>query len=122
MREPAVALWGHWPRKRLTAEILRAVADGEYQAVMKAETRVGVVSVLWSETCLEIAQLFIEPKHQRRGVGRSTVSHIVRQALRTRKPVIARVLVTNPARAFWERVGFTVVDSTDEDHLLEHRA
>src|SRR5688572_25560989 len=86
VRQPVVALWGHWPEDQLRSEIVRAVAGGEYQAVMQGEARVGVVSVPWDETCCEIAQLFIEPEHQLRGAGRSTVDSVVRQALRARKP------------------------------------
>jgi GNAT superfamily N-acetyltransferase len=95
---------GRWQEDKVKAEKMRAVADHEVQAVMDRGTRAGLVSVMWSGTCCEIAQLFIEPKHQGRGLGRSTVDRIVHQASqRASKPVIARVLVTNPARAFWEK-------------------
>jgi len=122
MRPAVVTLWGRWPEKKVKAEMMRAVVDGEMQSVLDRGTRVGLVSVLWSETCCEIAQLFIEPKHQGRGLGRSTVDRIIHQASRrASRPVIARVLLTNPARAFWEKVGFRVVDTTAEHHLLERR-
>jgi hypothetical protein len=35
--------------------------------------------------------------------------------------VIARVLVTNPVLAFWEKAGFSLVESTDDHHLLAHQ-
>jgi GNAT superfamily N-acetyltransferase len=121
MRAAVVAAFGQWPADDIKAEIARAASAGELQVIVKGGVRVGLVSALPSETCWEIVQLFVEPAHQRGGVGRATVNGIVRQAARERKPVIARVLVTNPALAFWQRMGFTVVDSTDEHHLLERR-
>jgi len=122
MQASVVALWGRWQEDKVKAEMMRAVVHGELQAVMDGGKRAGLVSVLWSETCCEIAQLFIEPKHQGHGLGRSTVDSIVhRAALRASKPVIARVLLTNPARAFWEKLGFRLLDTTTEHHLLERR-
>ena len=122
MRQPVEALWGRWREDEVRGEIVRAVTEGEYQAIMDGDTRVGVMSVLRSETCCEIAQLFIAPRYQRRGFGRASVDHVVDAVQRTRKPVIARVLITNPARAFWEKMGFAVVDTTDEHHLLQRDA
>lgn len=121
MRVAVVAAWGRWPADEVKAEIVRATSAGELHAIVDGNARIGVVSALPSETCWEIVQLFIEPAHQRSGVGRSVVDGIVRQASRSNKPVIARVLVTNPALVFWQRMGFTVVDSTVEHHLLERR-
>ena len=122
MREAIVALWGHWQEDKVKAEMLRAVSQGEYQAVLHEGARVGLVSVLWDETCCEVAQLFVEPKFQGQGAGRLTVDRVVRMAeIRARRPVIARVLITNPARRFWEKQGFLLVDSTAQHHLLERR-
>ena len=122
MRDSIVALWGHWPEDQVKEEMLRAITKGEYHAVIHEGARVGLVSVLWDETCCEIVQLFIEPKFQRRGAGRLTVDGIVHQAaLRGGRSVIARVLVTNPARSFWEKAGFVLVDSTTDHHLMEHK-
>ena len=120
MRPYVVALRGRWDEGEVRSEILRDLTDGCYRAVLAGDARVGVVSVAWSETCCEIVQLFIDPKHQRRGFGASTVDMIVREAQLARRPVIARVLVTNPALAFWEKAGFSLVESTDDHHLLAH--
>ena len=120
MHEAVVALGGRWDEDAVKAGILQDLADGSYRAVIAGNARVGVVSVAWSETCCEIAQLFIEPKNQRQGYGALTVNTIVQQARRARKPVIARVLITNPALTFWKKVGFSLLESTDDHHLLAH--
>lgn len=57
----------------------------------------------------EITWAYVDPAVQRRGVGRALVQHVLTRAT---GPVELEVLEGNPARAFYEALGFTVTATT----------
>jgi GNAT superfamily N-acetyltransferase len=59
-------------------------------------------------------QLFILPAHQGQGVGRHLVENLIAEAAHAGLPIRLRVLRVNPARLFYEKLGFVVTESTPE--------
>ncbi|MGV3721944.1 MAG: GNAT family N-acetyltransferase [Actinomycetota bacterium] len=66
----------------------------------------GAVSVLERDEALHLANLHLLPAFQNRGLGTALVREVQRQAEASRRRVTTRVLKVNPARAFYERLGF----------------
>lgn len=58
--------------------------------------------------------------HRRRGIGSHVLAGILDEAQRAQRPVILRVLRSNPrARAFYNRHGFTVTEETETHYYME---
>jgi ribosomal protein S18 acetylase RimI-like enzyme len=73
---------------------------------------VGAVAVRDTEGLLDVERLFVAPEAFRRGVGSALVAHVVAQAA-GRRVVVATGRDNAPARALYERAGFTVVDHAE---------
>ncbi|MDB4951842.1 MAG: uncharacterized protein JWM27_4491 [Gemmatimonadetes bacterium] len=111
MREYVDRTWGwddawqreHFDRTFDPAALSVIVVDGCDAGVLEAEVRASVVY---------LANIQILPAFQSRGVGAAVVSDVVDRAGREGQTVELQVLKVNPARRFYERLGFTVVGDT----------
>ncbi|MBC7990352.1 MAG: GNAT family N-acetyltransferase [Luteimonas sp.] len=72
------------------------------------------------ETHIQLDELYIEPKSQKRGVGTRVMAHVLEQSLSLRLPVRLHVLASNGARLFYENLGFFVTRSTKEMNFMEY--
>ncbi len=73
---------------------------------------VGVVSIIVQPSRLFIGGIEILPEYQNRGIGTAVLQGILDRARRLGKPVALQVLKVNPARALYERMGFTIRGET----------
>ncbi|MFN3648498.1 MAG: GNAT family N-acetyltransferase [Armatimonadota bacterium] len=73
-----------------------------------AQDPAGAISVLERERELHLTNLHLLPAYQGRGLGAALVREVQAQARATRRRVTTQVLKVNPARAFYERLGFRV--------------
>ncbi|NJN01027.1 MAG: GNAT family N-acetyltransferase [Leptolyngbyaceae cyanobacterium RM1_1_2] len=48
------------------------------------------------------------------GIGTALLNNLILEALQSRIPVRLRVIVVNPAKSFYERLGFFVAETTTE--------
>ncbi len=78
----------------------------------------GEIAGFLAGTSDEITWMYVEPALQRRGVGRALIGHVLARAM---GPVRLEVLDGNPARVFYERLGF-VVESTTTGRLAGNEA
>ena len=75
------------------------------------------VDVGWLQTVASksehmLGQLFVDARHQRKGIGTEVLRGIIDEAARRRLPVRLAVVKINPSRKLYERLGFRV---THED-------
>lgn len=82
---------------------------------------IGRVEVDYREDGVHIGNIQILPEHQNKGIGSLIILNIIRQAQRHERPVTLQVLKVNPARRFYERLGF-VVEGEDDAHFKMKRA
>ncbi len=73
---------------------------------------IGIVSIVEQPDCVFISEIEILPEYQRRGIGTAILRSTLDRARRLGKPVALQVLKVNPARALYERMGFTVCGET----------
>jgi ribosomal protein S18 acetylase RimI-like enzyme len=60
------------------------------------------------------------PKFQRQGIGTRLIRSVIDEAGRRNKPVILQVLRVNPAKALYERLGFTTYEETKLHYKMKH--
>jgi len=58
---------------------------------------------------IRLQKFFILPQYQRSGIGSEVLSKLLATWRPTGKKIVLRVLKNNPARRFYERLGFTVI-------------
>jgi ribosomal protein S18 acetylase RimI-like enzyme len=83
---------------------------------------VGAISVERHPDFIKLSQLVILPQHQNKGIGTSLVRELALEARQAGTPLRLRVLKNNPARRFYERLGFRVSSTTPERVYMELNA
>jgi len=80
---------------------------------------IGCITVRDKGTHIFLAYIALVPAFQRKGIGTQLIEEILNEANRKQKPVTLKVLKTNPARALYERLGFTVIEITDTHYFMK---
>jgi ribosomal protein S18 acetylase RimI-like enzyme len=120
MRPYAVEVWGSWNESRFRAFYTAALERGEFFSIVERDNgRVGAISVKEHESHHQLEEIYIEPKHQNRGLGTAAVVKVMESARMMGKPVRLRVLAPNPAKRLYERLGFEVTKETIERYYME---
>jgi ribosomal protein S18 acetylase RimI-like enzyme len=92
----------------------------EFRIIHVAGTDVGIMAVDVAPDRVRVNQLFLLPEHQGRGIGRACMLRIMEEARQLGLPVRLQVMKVNPrALAFYERLGFTHVGSTETHDQIE---
>ena len=61
----------------------------------------------------------VHPDFQRQGLGTRLIGDLMARARDSSRPLTLRVLVVNPARDLYARLGFVVTETTREYHFME---
>jgi ribosomal protein S18 acetylase RimI-like enzyme len=69
---------------------------------------------------LFLGRVYLVPEYQNSGIGTHLLRQLMIRAEREQKPLRLRVLVNNPARRLYERVGFRLTHSTEHHHYFEY--
>jgi SAM-dependent methyltransferase/GNAT superfamily N-acetyltransferase len=113
--------WGTFSAA-LTRESVEAMVTAGDCAIVELDGRdAGALSVERFPTHIQLAQIYLLPAFQNRGIGTSIVRDLVRESEETGKPLRLRVLASNPARKLYEREGFAVVGETKERYYMERQ-
>jgi len=118
MGEYTLAVWGVWDVQATTTFLQSALVANEFCSVLNQGQRVGAISVLEQAHHHQLDQLYIEPERQNAGIGSAVVRRVLDQARSVGKPVKLRVLAPNPAKQLYERLGFSVTESTQERYYM----
>ena len=119
MRHYVEQTWGSFSEELSRKGMGALVATGDCAIIEFAGEDIGVLAVKRHPDHIELAQLFILPSHQNRGIGTSILRSIMQEARQAGKPVRLRLLAVNPARRLYEREGFRVSSTTPERIYME---
>jgi len=92
--------------------------DEQWQApqvhiIMLDGSDVGWLQTITQEAELFIAQLFVDHKFQRRGIGTAVMDRLIAEASRFDQAVRLSVVKINPAVRLYKRLGFQITDEDD---------
>ena len=121
MRAYAEQTYGPWDEavaRRIFAERWRPAST---RIVLVNGQAAGMLEVLTDETGVRLANIRVAPEYQGQGIGTRLVSEVLRDAHQRGLSVTLRVLKVNPARRFYERLGFAVVSETRTHYEMEAR-
>jgi len=109
LKEYVEKTWGWdeaWQRKKI--EDIFNLSDGEI--IVIDGTDAGYFWTIEKETEVLLVSIRLLPVFQRRGSGTKIIADLLNE---TQKPVRLQVLKINPARTFYEQLGFEIVGETE---------
>ena len=109
-REYVEQIWG-WDDTYQRDLHNRRFASQDLHIIQFHGTDVGFLSTSNTPATLNVNQIYLLPEYQRKGIGAACMRRIIDDANREQKPVTLQVLKINTrATAFYQRLGFTIVD------------
>jgi ribosomal protein S18 acetylase RimI-like enzyme len=111
------ATWG-WDKAFQRSYFDEHFDHRKYQIILVGKSDAGFLSLGLREDHVYLANLALLPPYQRRGIGAAVVEYVIQQANQANLPIRLQVLKSNPARRFYERLGFKPCGETDTHFQL----
>jgi ribosomal protein S18 acetylase RimI-like enzyme len=120
MRGFIVETWGGWDDARIRQESIVDSASPNAQVVQIGTMAAGVWVVARSPSHIQLEQIYLFPEYQRLGIGTALLKRLMEESDRTDVPVRLRVIAVNPAKRFYEGLGFVVTETKPEFFWMEY--
>ncbi len=85
-------------------------------------TDVGWVQTITEDDELFVAQMFVDSRFQRKGIGTEVMRRLISEATACSLAVRLNVVRINPARRLYERLGFRVTHEDDRKYCMKRDA
>jgi GNAT superfamily N-acetyltransferase len=121
MREYAIATWGTWWEDESRRETVEQVSAGKTEVIEHDRVPIGVQLVDRPGQHIQLIQLYIAKGFQRRGFGTQLLGRLFEEARESNLPVRLQVLAVSPARIWYDRLGFLVIETMPERIFMEWR-
>ncbi len=119
MRQFIVETWGTWDEKKFQQQSVEVSCSPSAQIILVGNAEAGVLHVDRLPTHFQVHQIYLWPQFQRQGIGAVLINRLVSEASSSKVPVRLRVLLVNPVRGFYERLGFVVTKANSECFYME---
>lgn len=86
--------------------------------VVLANQNVGLLKLDEKENRIEIVQIQIDPKFQKKGLGQQIIKEVIKNALAEKKELVLSVLKANPAKELYERLGFKIIGEDEFSFMM----
>ncbi len=94
-------------------------SDASYDLILDGEQAVGRLYVNRGEEAWLVIDIALLPAHRRRGIGTQLMVQLIAEAEAANKPIQIHVEHLNPARRFYERLGFREIEEQGIYLLME---
>lgn len=116
-----VALVGYgWPACTVRERFRSEIDPANCHVITVDGRRAGYISIEDRDTFWYIDAIAIARRYQRKGIGTLVLRDTLTEA--GMRPVRLNVLLVNPARALYERLGFRVLRRDAQRQIMEWRA
>jgi ribosomal protein S18 acetylase RimI-like enzyme len=113
MRAHVIAAGGAWDEELSRREAAEDSVNPGASVVMVDAVDAGILLVERLPREVRLRTLYLLPDFQGRGIGCSLVSALQKEAAARAVPMRLHVLKVNPAKRFYERLGFGVEEETE---------
>lgn len=100
--------------------IQNLIQRGKFSRIYANHVLVGAVAHERHETHIQLEEIYLESARQNQGLGTEVMKRFVEQSRSLELPIRLHVLSSNPAKTFYERLGFSVTRSTPEVNFMEY--
>jgi ribosomal protein S18 acetylase RimI-like enzyme len=120
MRAHIIAAGGAWDEERRREETTEVSLDPNARVIVVGTVDAGILLVERSPNEMHLHILYLFPIFQRLGIGSTLVSSLQREAVERYVPLRLKVLKVNPAKGFYERLGFSVEEETEHFFCMQN--
>ena len=113
----AVATWGPWNDDAQRARFDASFDVQRFQIVLIDGEPIGLLETYLEDDHLRLRNIALVAAWRNHGMGTALVRALTRT---TRREIRLTVLAVNPARRFYQRLGFEVVGPTNGDVVMMH--
>ena len=113
MRPHVMAAGGTWEEERRREESAEEAINPSASVIMIGTVEAGILTIERLPCEFQLQTLYLLPSFQDLGVGSSLVSSLQQEAKSRCVPLRLQVLKVNPAKAFYERLGFRIEEETE---------
>jgi len=117
-REYVIATYGAWDPQWQRERFNQRFAPGNIRVLRLDGQDIGILWVEEKDGTLFLGNLHILPELQRQGLGTAAVRIFLADVSERGLGAILQVLRVNPARRFYERLGFRITGETETDFLM----
>lgn len=117
MKQYVEQTWG-WDEARTANMFQERFHRSDYQIVVVDGRDIGAINREKREDTIYISNIEIIPEYQGRGIGTAITNSILAEARRDGLSVTLRVLKVNPARHWYERLGFIVTKENETHYYM----
>ena len=110
MRPYVEATWG-WDETDHLTRFKASFEPSLRQIIELGDQPIGVLHVDVAGSPVRLLNIQLLPAFQRQGHGTAIIGEVLRQA--RERPVWLQVLKANPAKSFYQRLGFRIVGDTE---------
>jgi len=107
-----------WRADRQYEVVTSALQSGGMQMIVAEGALCGWLHVHAGADGIDLHQLYVSPERQNRGIGTAILRSLQARAAAAKRPLRLNVLVNNPARRLYERLGFRVERSDAVKHYM----
>lgn len=107
-----------WRAERQREVIEGALRSGGMEMITAGGKSIGWIHVNDNADGIDLHQIYLVPAQQRRGIGTDILKHLQARAAALGRPLRLNVLVNNPARRLYERLGFRIERSDTMKHYM----
>jgi len=90
------------------------------QIILLNDKPIGLLKLAVFSDRLHIRQFQIMPKAQGRGIGKQVLKDVIKRATQWQLSISLSVLLTNPAKELYLRVGFLVVGENELEYQMRY--
>ena len=120
MRVHIIAAGGAWDEERRREETTEVSLDHNASVIVVDTVDAGILLVERSPNEMHLHILYLFPIFQGLGIGSTLVSSLQREAAKQQMPLRLKVLKVNPAKGFYERLGFRVQEETEHFFCMQN--
>jgi ribosomal protein S18 acetylase RimI-like enzyme len=117
-RDYVIATYGAWDPGYQRERFNRRFAPGNIRVLRLDGQDIGILWVEERDGTLFLANLHVLPELQRRGLGTAAIRMFLADANKRGLDAVLQVLRVNPARRFYERLGFRIAGKTETHFLM----